>query len=76
MLSAPGIAPALNTPVDAMELFRSKAMRLPCIAGLAGAPQVSLPLATLKGNPFGLSLMMSPGADRALLDFVNQQAFE
>ncbi|HEV7815204.1 MAG TPA: amidase [Janthinobacterium sp.] len=68
--SAPGIAPALNAPLDAMELFRGKAMRLLCIAGLAGAPQVSLPVAALNGNPLGLSLMMSPGADRALLDFV------
>jgi amidase len=38
-----------------------------CIAGLAGLPQVSMPLATLDGCPLGLSLIGSRGADRALV---------
>ena len=68
--SAPGIAPLANTPPAAMEAYRSKAMRLLCIAGLAGTPQISIPVAQMRDGPFGLSLMMAPGADRALLDFV------
>ena len=68
--SAPAIAPELNTPVDMLEDFRGKAMRLLCIAGLAGTPQLSIPVATVQGCPLGLSLMMTRGADRALLDFV------
>lgn len=68
--SAPGVAPELNTPGDQLEVFRSKAMRMLCIAGMSGAPQVSVPATTLEGLPLGLSLMMAPGADQALLDFV------
>ena len=68
--SAPGIAPLANTPPAAMESYRSKAMRLLCIAGLAGTPQVSIPVTQMRDGPLGLSLMMAPGADRALLDFV------
>ena len=43
-------------------------MRLTCVAGLAGAPAVSLPLATRSGLPCGVSLVAAPGRDRALLD--------
>ncbi len=40
---------------------------LTCIAGLAGLPQLSLPLATHDGIPVGLSLIGSRGSDEALL---------
>ena len=68
--SAPGIAPAIATPAAAMEAFRSTAMRMLCIAGLAGVPQVSIPVTQVDGCPLGLSLMMGAGADRVLLDFI------
>ncbi len=68
--SAPGIAPLREAAPDATEAFRSRAMRMLCIAGLAGTPQVSIPVTTYAGCPLGLSLMMPRGADRALLDFV------
>jgi amidase len=42
-------------------------MSLLCIAGLAGLPQVSLPLATLDGLPLGFSLVGPWGYDRQLL---------
>ena len=45
-------------------------MRFLCLAGLAGTPQISIPVTTIDGCPFGLSLMMGVGADQALLDFV------
>ncbi len=38
-----------------------------CIAGLAGLPQISLPLMTVDGCPVGLSLIGPPGRDRALI---------
>ena len=68
--TAPGIAPPLNSPAAEMEQFRASAMRFLCLAGLAGTPQISIPVTTIDGCPFGLSLMMGVGADRALLDFV------
>jgi amidase len=49
------------------EDLRSRTMRLTCVAGLAGAPAVSLPLATARGLPVGLSLLARPGEDERLL---------
>ncbi|MCW5576655.1 MAG: amidase, partial [Burkholderiales bacterium] len=65
--TVPDIAPLLNTPAAALDDFRAKAMSLLCIAGLAGLPQVSLPLATLNGCPLGLSLVAGRGNDAMLL---------
>ncbi|MDP1672904.1 MAG: amidase [Burkholderiales bacterium] len=63
----PDIAPLLNTPPAQLDDFRAKAMSLLCIAGLAGLPQVTLPLATLKGCPLGVSLLAGRGNDAMLL---------
>ena len=68
--SAPTIAPLRDTPIDTLETFRGKAMRMLCVAGLAGTPQLSIPVTLFADAPLGLSLMMRRGADRALLDFV------
>lgn len=68
--SAPGIAPLLETSPAEMEQFRGDAMRMLCIAGLAGLPQISVPVTEVDACPLGLSLMMAAGADRTLLDFV------
>jgi amidase len=62
--------PAL--PLDADGALRSRfytqALALGAIAGLAGLPQLSMPVATLDGLPLGLSLVGPPGSDEALLD--------
>jgi amidase len=63
----PGIAPPLKLPRAALEAFRTSAMSLLSIAGLAGLPQISLPVARLEGCPLGLSLIGPRGADEALL---------
>ena len=50
--TSPRVAPLRDTPTDDIEVrFRHQAMSLLCISGLAGLPQVSLPLAELKGLP-------------------------
>ncbi len=61
------IAPLLNTPAAELDDFRARAMSLLCIAGLAGLPQVNLPLATVRGCPLGLSLIAAHGNDALLL---------
>jgi amidase len=43
-------------------------MRLTCIAGLSGLPQVSIPVGTVSGCPIGLSFVGWAGGDEALLD--------
>jgi amidase len=66
--TAPSIAPLLATTGDALESFRVRTMRLTCIAGLAGLPQINIPVGTVSGCPAGLSLIGWPGADEVLLN--------
>ncbi|GAA5070396.1 amidase [Thermocatellispora tengchongensis] len=47
---------------------RAATVRLTCLAGLAGAPAVSLPAGRLDGLPLGLSLMAAPGHDERVLE--------
>jgi amidase len=47
---------------------RARTLRLTCIAGHAGAPVVSVPLAAVDGLPLGLSLVGTPGQDEQVLD--------
>lgn len=61
------IAPLKNLPSEALAEFRARALGLLCIAGLAGLPQINLPLATFDGCPLGISVIGSHGSDRALL---------
>ncbi len=46
---------------------RGVTLRLTSLAGLIGAPALSVPATTVQQLPVGLSLMSSPGTDRALL---------
>jgi amidase len=56
------------TPTDQVEVeYRNQAMRLLCIAGLCGLPQISLPMATIGGLPPGLSLIGARHSDHALI---------
>ena len=71
--TSPRVAPLLDAPPDELEnRVRAQAMSLLCIAGLAGLPQVSLPLASLDGLPLGLSLVGPRGADSQLLALAQQ----
>ena len=71
--SSPRVAPRKDAPSDDLEIqVRQQAMSLLCIAGLAGLPQVSLPLASLYGLPLGFSLIAPWGADSQLLDLTRQ----
>ncbi len=67
MPGAAGPAPAPQSDRAALELQRTRTLRLTCIAGLSGAPVVVLPLGTIDGLPLGVALLGSPGGDRALL---------
>jgi len=66
--SAPCIAPMLDSTAEAMDAYRTRVMRLTCIAGLGSLPQVSIPVGTVAGCPVGLSLIGWAGGDEALLD--------
>ena len=67
MPTMPDIAP-LRTATDAsLEDYRNKAIRMLCVAGLGGLPQLSLPLAERDGAPLGISLLGPAGSDRSLI---------
>ncbi|HTU29721.1 MAG TPA: amidase [Solirubrobacteraceae bacterium] len=61
--SAPAGATTPAEPADT----RARLLSLTCLAGLAGAPQVSLPLCRAAGLPLGLGLLARPGEDETLL---------
>lgn len=66
--SSPSIAPHADLKGDELESFRVRAMRLTCMAGLAGLPQMNLPVGTVAGCPAGVSLIAWAGGDEVLLD--------
>jgi len=66
--TAPCIAWPLDLPDAAQDAFRTRVLRLTCIAGLSGLPQMSIPVGTAAGCPVGLSLIGWAGGDEALLN--------
>ncbi|MBD1379359.1 amidase [Metabacillus arenae] len=70
--TAPGAAPLLNLHGETAEQYRAKTMQLSCIAGLAGLPQITLPLAEVNGLPIGLSFIANRYQDLKLLNWVNE----
>ncbi|MFN8621265.1 MAG: amidase [Chloroflexota bacterium] len=64
----PTIAPLVDGPEPDLQAFRDRSLPLLTSAGLAGLPQISIPLATVHGCPLGLSLIGPAGRDRALID--------
>lgn len=68
--TTPGEAPMRNLTVEEMEQYRSKTMKLTCIAGLSGFPQVTIPLMKENGVPIGLSFIANHHTDLQLLRWV------
>ncbi|WP_426391446.1 amidase [Variovorax sp. R-27] len=67
MPTMPDIAPLRSDSEAALEDYRNRAIRMLCIAGLAGFPQLSMPLASRDGAPLGISLLGPAGSDRSLV---------
>jgi amidase len=67
--TVPDIAPLVSADEAALEDFRNRALRLLCLSGLSGFPQVTLPVAQREGAPLGLSLIGPKGSDRSLVAF-------
>jgi amidase len=67
--STSGPAPRRNATGQQIEVERAATLRMTCLAGLAGAPAVSLPLLrSTDSRPVGFCLLGAPGTDRSLLD--------
>jgi amidase len=67
MPTMPDVAPQRADSEAALEDYRNRAIRLLCLAGLCGLPQLSLPLATRLGAPLGISLVGPAGSDLSLV---------
>jgi amidase len=68
MPTMPDVAPLLSDTDEALESYRNQAIRMLCVAGLGGCPQLSLPLMQIDGVPLGLSLIGPPGSDKGLIE--------
>lgn len=65
--TVPGAAPLKDAPAADLQAYRERALHLLCLSGLSGFPQVTLPIGTVDGAPFGLSLLGPAGSDLALI---------
>lgn len=65
--TVPGAAPLAAGTHEELLAYRERALRLLCLSGLSGFPQITLPIGTVDGAPFGLSLLGPAGSDLALI---------
>ena len=72
--TSPSPAPLLSADPDAQQRVRLATLNVTSISGLAGLPEVTLPVATVNGLPVGLSLLGGVGCDRALLGLAKRAA--
>ncbi|MDD2544874.1 MAG: amidase [Burkholderiaceae bacterium] len=70
----PDIAPLRTASESSLEDYRNRSIQMLCIAGLAGFPQLSMPLAQREGAPLGLSLLGPAGSDRSLIALAERLA--
>lgn len=65
--TVPGPAPFATDSFDDLQAYRERALRLLCLSGLSGLPQITLPLGIVDGAPFAISLIGPQGSDMALI---------
>jgi amidase len=68
--TTPTPPPERGTPDGpAVAAYRTRTLQNTCLAGLAGLPQISVPIGEADGYPVGLSFIAWEGGDESLLDF-------
>jgi amidase len=70
--TGPMLAPLRDDSAAVFEQYRTRTLALTCIASAAGVPQISLPVAEVRGCPIGLSLIGARGADERVLELVEE----
>ena len=66
--TVPAAAPLASSDDETEHAYRARALRLLCLSGLSGLPQITVPLGSDEGAPFGISLIGPRFSDRALVD--------
>ena len=74
MPTAPAPAPFRGQPTSAKKEVLARIVRLTCIAGTTGRPQLNLPLGGIGGLPVGISIMGDHGSDEQLIGFARKIA--
>ena len=67
--TSPVVAPLRGQPLSGKRGSQVRIIRLTCMGGTTGRPQLSMPLAEVNGLPVGLSIMGNQGDDEALIAF-------
>jgi amidase len=70
--TSPCPAPLLTASIEEQDLVRAATIGVTAIAGMAGLPEVTLPVGAVRGAPVGLSLTAGYGHDRGLLAFAER----
>ena len=70
--TSPGPAPLRDADEQTLDDFRKAALELLSPAGLAGLPQISIPVGVVDGAPVGLSLIAPAGRDEWLLSLAQE----
>jgi amidase len=70
--TVPGEAPVFSQSAEASERQRTRVMQLTCVAGLAGLPQITVPLRSPEGYPMAVSFLASRGQDLRLLQWIDR----
>ncbi|MBA3449379.1 MAG: amidase [Pseudaminobacter sp.] len=65
--TVPGAAPLKASSPEDLLAYRERALKLLCVSGLSGFPQITLPIGTVNDAPFGISLLGPAGSDLALI---------
>jgi amidase len=68
--TVPAIAPPLNMTGSEVERRRVQTLEMSCVSGLAGLPQVTVPIAGEQGCPIGISFIAGRNQDMRLLEWV------
>lgn len=68
MPTTPGPAPKLDASADFLAGYRETLMGFTSLAGLAGLPQLHLPLLTVDGAPCGISLLAAQFMEGQLIE--------
>jgi amidase len=72
--TAADIAPLKSDSVETMDDYRNRSIKMLCLAGLSGFPQISMPLGQRLGAPLGISLLGPAGSDMHLVQLAQRIA--
>ena len=72
MPTMPDVAPLLSESDDALDDYRNQSIRMLCISGLSGCPQITVPLMQMDGVPLGFSIIGAPGSDKGLMELARK----